>query len=83
MIRLASLKTRVDNLDVDKPKTIPADLRKLSNGVDNDVKETVYDKLVTKVNAIDTKIPRTSKLATKTQYDSYKQGLDKNVGNVG
>lgn len=79
MIRLASLKTRVDNLDVDKPKTIPADLRKL----DNDVKETVYDKLVSKVNAIDTKIPCTSKLATKTQYDLYKQGLEKNVGNVG
>ena len=83
MIRLASLKTRVDNLDVDKPKTIPADLHKLNNGVDNDVKETVYDKLVTKVNAIDTKIPCTSKLATKTQYDLYKQGLEKNVGNVG
>ena len=79
MICLASLKTRVDNLDVDKPKTIPADLRKL----DNDVKETVYDKLVSKVNAIDTKIPCTSKLATKTQYDLYKQGLEKNVGNVG
>ena len=30
------------------------------------VKKTVYIKLVTKVNAIDTKIPSTSGLVTKT-----------------
>ena len=34
---------------------IPADLSKLSNVVKNDVvKKTVYDKLVTKVNYVDT-----------------------------
>ena len=33
---LASLKTKVDNLDVDKLKTVPADLSKLRNVVDND-----------------------------------------------
>ena len=39
--------------------------------VDSDVvkKKTVYDKLVTRVNAIDSKIPNTSGLVTKTQYD--------------
>ena len=39
---LASLKTKVDNLNVDKLKTIPADLSKLRNVVDNDdVKKSV------------------------------------------
>ena len=52
---LASLKTDVDKIDVYKLKTVPDDLAKLSNVVDNDVvKKTVYCKLVTKVNNIDT-----------------------------
>ena len=44
---LASLKTEVDKIDVDKLKTVPADLSKLSNLVNNEVvKKTVYNKLV-------------------------------------
>ena len=35
-----------------------------------------------KVNAIDTKIPSTSGLVTKTQYDSDKQGLEKKIEDV-
>ena len=54
---LASLKSKVFNLDVDKLKTVSADFSKLSNVVVNDVVEkTVYNKLVIKVNAIETKI---------------------------
>ena len=34
---LASLKARIDNLDVDKNETAPADLSKLSNVLDNDL----------------------------------------------
>ena len=34
---LASLKTEVDKIDVDKLKTVPVDLAKLSNVVKNDV----------------------------------------------
>ena len=34
---LAALKTEVDKIDVDKLKTVPADLAKLSNVVKNDV----------------------------------------------
>ena len=50
-----NLKSEVDKLDIDKLVPIPADLSKLSNVVKNDVvKKTVYDKLVTKVNNIDT-----------------------------
>ena len=52
---LASLKTEVDKLDIDKLVTIPVDLIKLSHVVKNDVvKKTEYNKLVTKVDNIDT-----------------------------
>ena len=53
----AILKTKVDKLDVDKLVPVPNDLAKLSNAVKNDVvKKTEYNKLVTKVNGIDTTI---------------------------
>ena len=52
---LANLKTELDKLDIDKLATVPVDLSKLSNVVKNDVvKKTVYDKLVAKVDSIDT-----------------------------
>ena len=52
---LASLKTEVDKLDIDKLVPVPIDLSKLSDVVKNDaVKKTVHDKLVAKVNSIDT-----------------------------
>ena len=57
---LANLKNEVDKLDVDKLTTVPVDLSKLSNVVKNDfVKKTVYDKLVAKVNNIDTLVKKT------------------------
>ena len=65
---LASLKTEIKNIDVDKIKTVPADLSKLSNVVNNHVvKKTVYDKLVAKVNNIDT-----SGFILKTKYSAGK-----------
>ena len=86
---LASLKTEVDKLDIDKLVPVPVDLSKLSNVVKNDVvKKAVYDKLVEKVNNIDingfvlktkygkdkselkNKIPDTSDLVKKTDYNS-------------
>ena len=52
---LASLKTEVDKLDIDKLVPVPVDWSKLSNVVKNDVvKKTEYNKLVTKVDNIDT-----------------------------
>ena len=52
---LTSLKTEVDEIDADKLKTVPVDLAKLSNVVKNDVvKKTKYNKLVTKVDNINT-----------------------------
>ena len=68
---LASLKTEVDKLDIDKLVPIPVDLSKLSDVVKNDVaKKTVYDKLVEKVNNIDT-----SGFVLKTKYDADKSEL--------
>ena len=52
---LASLETEVDKLDIDRLAPAPVDLSKLSDVVKNDVvKKAVYDKLVAKVNNIDT-----------------------------
>ena len=54
-LNLASLKTEVDKLDIDKLRPVPDDLGKLSNVVKNNVvKKTEYKKLVTKVHNIDT-----------------------------
>ena len=38
---LASSKTEVDKLDIDKLVSVPVDLRKLSDVVKNDVKKTI------------------------------------------
>ena len=52
---LANLKTQIDILDIGKLVPIPADLSKLSKVVKNYVVKSVgYNKLVTKVNYIDT-----------------------------
>ena len=41
-INLASLKTEVDKLDIDKSAPIPVDLNKLSDVVKNDVAKKMY-----------------------------------------
>ena len=52
---VASSKTEVDKLDIDKLIPVPNDLAKLSNIVKNDVvKKIECNKLVTKVDNIDT-----------------------------
>ena len=72
---LASLKTEVDKLDIDKLVTVPVDLSKLNNVVKNEfVKKTVYDKLVTKVNNIDI-----SGFLLKNKYDADKLKLEKKI----
>ena len=49
---LAALKTEVDKIDVDKLKTAPVDLARLTNVVENDlVKKTVYNTKVTSIEA--------------------------------
>ena len=75
---LASLKTEVDKLDIDKLTPFPVDLSKLSDVVKNDVvKKTEYDKLVAKVNNIDT-----TEFVLKTTYDTDKSDLEKKVSDA-
>ena len=72
---LASLKTGADKLDIDKFSPVPVDLSKLSDVVKNDVvKKTEYDKLVTKVNNIDT-----TGFVLKNAYDTDKSDLEKKI----
>ena len=75
---LASLKTEVDKIDADKLKTVPVDLSKLSNVVKNDVvKETEYDKLVTKVDSFDT-----TDFVKKNKYENDGADLEKKISDV-
>ena len=72
---LASLKTEVDKLDLDKLAPVPVDLSKLSNVVKNDVVEkAVYDKLVAKVRNIDT-----GDFVLKTKCQTDKTELEKKL----
>ena len=72
---LATLKTEVDKLEIDKLVSVPVDLSKLSDVVKNDaVKKDVYDKLVTKVNNIDT-----GGFVLKTKDDTDKSKLENKI----
>ena len=75
---LPSLKAEDDKIDVKKWKTVPVDLSKIINIVNNDVvRKTVYNKLVAKVNNIDT-----SRFVLKTKYDSNKLDLEKKTSDA-
>ena len=72
---LATLKTEVDKLNIDKLVPVPVDLSKLSDVVKNDVvKKTLYDKLVVKANNMDT-----SGFMLKTKYDTDKWELENKI----
>ena len=53
---------------------VPVDLSKLSDVVKNDVKKTEYNKLVGKVNNIDT-----SRFVLKTRHDADKSELENKI----
>ena len=72
---LASLKTEIDKLNIDKLVPVLVDLSKLSDAVKNGVvKKHVYDRLVAKVNSIDT-----SAFVSKTKYDTNKSELENKI----
>ena len=74
----ASLNTEVDKLDIKKLAPVSADLIKLSNAVKNDVvKKTVYDKLGTEINNIET-----SEFVLKTKHLTHKTELEKKIPGV-
>ena len=92
---LAALKTEVDKIDVDKLRTVPDDLAKLSNVVKNEVvKKTDFsaDNYVTrtkfsadtnalddKIDKVDKKIPNVSNLATKYSVTILLRDLDDRI----
>ena len=75
---LVNLKTKNVKLDIGKLVPVPVDLSELSDAVKNDVvKVTPYDKLVAKVNNIDT-----SGFVLKTKYDNDKSKLENKIPDV-
>ena len=67
--KLSNLKSKVDQLDVDKLIPVPVDLSKLSDALKNDVvKKDVYNakikNLNAKTNEVKNKIPNITNLAT-------------------
>ena len=75
---LASLKTEVDKLGIAKLTPVPDDLAKLSNVVKNDVvKKTEYDKLLDKVDNIDT-----AGFNLKATYDTDKSDLENKISDA-
>ena len=74
-VNLASLKTEVNKLEIDKLVQVPVDLSKLSDVVKNDVvKKAVHNQLVAKVNNIDT-----SDFVLKSNYQTDKTELEKKI----
>ena len=74
-INLASLKTEVDKLGIDKLVPVLVDLCKLSDVVKNDVaKKAFNNKLAAKLNNIDT-----SDFVLKTKYQADKTELEKKI----
>ena len=76
---LASLKTEVDKLDIDKLVPVPVDMSKLSDWiVKNDVvKKAIYDSLVENVNKIDT-----SGFVLKAKYQTDKAESENKIPDV-
>ena len=75
---LAALKTEAVKIDIDKLKTVPDDLAKLSNVVKNDVvKKTVYNTLKNKVDAIDT-----SGFVARIKFTTDTNALDDKIEKV-
>ena len=72
------MKTEVVKLDIDKLVSVPVDLSKLSDLVKNYVvKKDVYNKLVAKVDNINT-----SGFVLKTKYDTDKSELENKIPDV-
>ena len=73
-----NLRTKVNDFDVGKLKTVPVDLTKLSDVVDDEVvKNTKFNTLKTKVNNLEKKNPDAITLIHINQYNTDKQNLEK------
>ena len=82
-ISLSNSKIKVGDLDIGKLKTVPVDLRKLSDAVADEVfKNTKFNTLKTTVNSLEKKIPDASTLTHINQYNKDKQNWEKKIGDV-
>ena len=95
---LSALKTEVDKIGVDKLKTVPDDLAKLSNVVKNEVvKKTDFsaddyvkkakfsddiNSLDNKIDKVEKKIPDVSSLETKRNVTTLVKNLDNRINNL-
>ena len=77
---LNNLKTKLDDLDGGKLKTVPVDLKKLNDVADSgNVKNTKFNTLKTKVNSLEKKIPGATTLILINQYNTEKQNFEKKL----
>ena len=97
-INLTALKTEVDKIDVDKLKTVPDDLAKLSNVVKNEVVKkndfsadnyvtrtkfsTDTNSLDDKIDKVKKKIPDISSLETKRNVTTFVNNLNNRIDNL-
>ena len=95
---LSALKTEVDKIDLDKLKTVPDDLAKLSNVVKNEVvKKTDFssnnyvtrtkfstdtNSLDDKIDKVEKKIPDISSLETKRNVTTLVNNLNNRIDNL-
>ena len=74
---LNNLKTKVNNLNVGKLKTISIGLKNVSDLLDNEViKNIKFNTLKSKVNEIDKKIPDATTFVKINQYNTDKQNFE-------
>ena len=71
------MKSKVDELNVDKLKTVPTDLSKLSHVKNELVKKAEYDQLFKKINAIQT--TDTIDLVIKDDYKTKIGEVEKKI----
>ena len=80
---LNNLKIKGDDLDVGKLKTVPIDLKKLTDVVDNEiVRNMKFNTLKIKVHNLEKKVPDAATLIHINQYNTDKQNVEKKIGDV-
>ena len=77
---LNNLKTKLDDLDGGKLKTVPVDLKKLNDVADSgNVKNTKFNTLKAKVNSLEKKSSGATTLILINQYNTEKQNFEKKL----
>ena len=77
---MINLKAIIDEFDVGKLKSVPADLKKTRDVVDNEaVKNSKFSTLKTKVNNLEKKILNATILIHINQYNTDKQNVEKSL----